>query len=55
MTQFTRFDLEAELAVPAGTNEDKALRLMEKAEHYCLVTNSLKGETHFAATVRVTG
>lgn len=54
VTQFTRFDIEAELTVPAGTDEDKALRLMDRAEHYCLITNSLKGETNFAATVRVT-
>ncbi len=53
VTQFTKFDIEAELAVPGGTDEDKALRLMEKAEHYCLITNSLKGTTQFAATVRV--
>lgn len=54
LTQFTRFDIEAELTVPAGTKEDKAKRLMEKAEHHCLITNSLKGETKLAATVRVT-
>ncbi len=54
VTQFTHFDIQAELAVPAGTDQDKAQRLMEKAEHYCLITNSLKGETKFAATVRVT-
>lgn len=53
VTQFTRFDLTALLTVPAGTDEKKAHRLLEKAEHHCLITSSLKAEPHLNATVRV--
>lgn len=53
MTQFTAFDLTAKLAVPAGTNDEKALQLMEKAKKYCLVTNSMKAATTLQASVQV--
>lgn len=53
VTQFTRFEVRAELTVPAGTDEAKALRMMEKAEQHCLITNSMKGDTHLEASVRV--
>lgn len=53
VTQFTRFDVRAELTVPAGTDEAKARRMMEKAERHCLVTNSMTGDTHLEASVRV--
>ena len=42
VTQFTQLDLRARLRVPAETREDQALRLLQKAEETCLVTNSLK-------------
>ena len=53
VTQFTRFDVRAELTVPAGTDEAKAHRMMEKAERHCLVTNSMTGDTRLEASVRV--
>ena len=53
VTQFTRFDIRAELTVPPGTNESKALRLMEKAEKVCLITNSMKAESILDAEVLV--
>ena len=53
LTRFTRFNVKAELVVPAGTDEAKAHRLIEKAEALCLVTNSLIAESHLDATVRV--
>ena len=53
VTQFTGFEIRAELAVPSGTSEEKALRLMEKAEKHCLITNSMKAESTLDATVRV--
>jgi organic hydroperoxide reductase OsmC/OhrA len=37
----------------AGSDEAKAMRLLEKAEHVCLITNSLKGIAHLDASVRV--
>ena len=51
--QFTGFEVTAELVVPAGTDEAKAQRLLEKAEDACLITNSLIAESHLDATVQV--
>jgi organic hydroperoxide reductase OsmC/OhrA len=51
-TQFTGFDLQVELTVPAGTDERKAHRLLEKAEHHCLITTSLKADSNLTATLR---
>lgn len=51
VTQFTQFDISVELTVPAGTDEEKAHRLLQRAEHHCLITNSLKAETRFTAAV----
>ena len=53
VTQFTGFAVTATLDVPADTDESKAQRLLEKAEQACLVTNSLKADSHLEATVRV--
>lgn len=50
---FTEFHLDVVLDVPAGTDEGKARRLMEKAEITCLITNSLRSDTHLSAEVRV--
>ncbi len=54
-TLFTRFDIHVSLEVPAGTDQDRALRLMEKAEMNCLVTNSMTSERHLHPTVVVAG
>lgn len=53
-TMFTGFDIHVTLAVPPGTDEERALRLLEKAEANCLITNSMKGERQLHPTV-VTG
>lgn len=42
VTRFSGIHLHARLVVPAGTDIDKARRLLEKAEKACLVSNSLK-------------
>jgi len=42
-TRFTGFVTRATLQVPAGADEAKAKLLLEKAEHSCLITNSLNG------------
>ena len=55
VTQFTEFHQTVVLEVPPGSDEAKALRLLEKAERSCLVTNSLTGTTRLDATVRVAG
>lgn len=43
-TRFTRYLTRATLTVPAGTDRGRAQTLLEKAEHVCLVSNSLNGE-----------
>jgi len=53
VTQFTGFKVSATLNVPAGSNLEKAERLLEKAEQACLITNSLKADSHLEATVHV--
>lgn len=55
VTQFTSFDIYAELTIPAGGNEAKAERLLEKAEHHCLITNSMKAESRLRTRVLVGG
>jgi len=52
-TQFTAFSVRAKLSVPAGTDASKAERLLQKAEQACLITNSLKAESHLEASVVV--
>lgn len=51
--QFTAFAVRATLSVPAATDAAKAERLLQKAEQACLITNSLKAESHLDATVVV--
>jgi peroxiredoxin-like protein len=55
VTQFTAFHLRAALDVPEGTRPEKAARLMEMAEKSCLITNSLKADSHLEAEVTVAG
>jgi organic hydroperoxide reductase OsmC/OhrA len=51
VTQFTAFTMRARLTVPAGSDEPHALRLLDRAKHACLVTNSLKAPAHLQASV----
>jgi peroxiredoxin-like protein len=44
VTQFTRFVTRVTLQVAAGTDATRAHTLLEKAEHTCLISNSLRGE-----------
>lgn len=53
VTQFTSFDVKAQLTVTAGIDEKKAHRLLEKAEQHCLITNSMKAGSTLVATVLV--
>lgn len=43
-TRFTRYATQAVLTAPAGTDIARAKTLLEKAEHTCLISNSLRGE-----------
>lgn len=52
-TKFTDFVINASLDVPQDTSEEKAHRLLQKAEATCLITNSLSGATHLNAAVVV--
>jgi uncharacterized OsmC-like protein len=51
VTQFVEFKVHAELLIPADVDQDKALRLLDKSEHICLITNSLKAESHLTSNV----
>ncbi|HNP37111.1 MAG TPA: OsmC family protein [Woeseiaceae bacterium] len=53
VTRFTEITLHVVLDVPPGTDEQKAMRFLEKSEHACLITNSLKSSSHLDATVRI--
>lgn len=50
-TFFTEFVVHATLRVPAGTDHDRAAKLMAKAEHVCLVSNSLVAQRRLEPTV----
>ena len=43
VTQFLKFDTQATLVIPQGADAAKARQLLEKAEHLCLIANSLRG------------
>lgn len=51
VTKFTAFHIKARLEVATGTKQDLAMRLLEKAENACLITNSLSGEKHLSSVV----
>ena len=52
-TKFTQMVVRATLRVPAGTDEAKAVQLLERAEHVCLISNSLVAERGIESTVIV--
>ena len=51
VSQFTRYTTFATLTVPAGANAVKARELLERAEHGCLIANSLRGARVLEAEV----
>ena len=53
VTQFTAFSVRASLQVPPGTDPERARGLLEKAEKACLISNSLKAQSHLEANVEV--
>jgi organic hydroperoxide reductase OsmC/OhrA len=50
-TKFTHMVVRATLRVPAGTDQAKAVQLLERAEHVCLISNSLMAERRIETTV----
>lgn len=55
VTRFVKFNIRAELEVPAGTEESRAHRMLEKAEQNCLITRSLTASADLEVEVRVAG
>ena len=53
IAQFTRFATRVELVVAAGVDEAQARAALDKAEHACLVANSLKASRTLEARVVV--
>ncbi len=51
--QFTRFTTFASLVVPSGTDIGAARKLLEQAEHGCLIANSLRAARALEAQVIV--
>jgi organic hydroperoxide reductase OsmC/OhrA len=51
VTQFTRYTTFATLEIPQAGDVAKARTLLEKAEHRCLVANSLRGTRALVAEV----
>lgn len=44
--RFTRFQLKVRVRVPAGTDEARTRRVLEKSERACIIRNSLVAEVH---------
>ena len=53
VTRFTAVEVNATLRVPAGTDVEKAEKLLHKAEDSCLITNSLSADSSLVATITV--
>jgi peroxiredoxin-like protein len=52
-SRFKKILVKATLRVPAGTDQARAVKLLEKAEQVCLISNSLLAERHVEPTVVV--
>lgn len=52
VTHFTEIVLRPRLAVPAGTNRERALQILEKSEKTCLVSASLSTRIRLEPEVR---
>ena len=52
-TQFTGFRVMAQLTITDEKYRKKADVILEKAEKYCLITNSLKADSHLETKVTV--
>lgn len=51
VTRFTQFHIKASLTVPAGTDHDKAERILHKSEAACLITASLATDNTLETTI----
>lgn len=53
LMKFTKVYTRARLTVPAGSNVETAEKLLNKADHSCLVSNSLSSQLQFECEVVV--
>ncbi|HYL00680.1 MAG TPA: OsmC family protein [Steroidobacteraceae bacterium] len=53
MSQFTRYTTFARLIVPEGADPATARELLERAEHGCLIANSVRGSRALEAQISV--
>ena len=51
--QFTALNIKASLTIPADADQDRAKRLLEKAEQTCFITNSLKADPELEIDITV--
>lgn len=51
LTQFTRYATFVKLEIPAGGDTAKGRELIQRAEHGCLIANSLRGTRSLQAEV----
>jgi len=51
VSQFTSYTTHVELTVPDGTDLGKARELLDRAEHGCLIANSLRGSRSLESQV----
>ena len=51
--RFTRIVLKPELAIASESDRERAVRLLEKAEHSCLISRSLRSEVRMEPAVRI--
>jgi len=49
--RFTEYHVKATLRLPAGSNETKASKILDKSVSNCLITNSLNGIEYLDATI----
>jgi hypothetical protein len=52
-TQFTRYEMTEHLALPDGEDAYRARHALEKAEHNCLISSSLKAPVDLDTTVEI--
>jgi organic hydroperoxide reductase OsmC/OhrA len=53
VSQFTRYTTLARLTVPEGADTAKARELLERAEHGCLIANSVRGSRALETQISV--
>ena len=50
-TQFTEINTKAILTIPEGGNVEKAIKLLDKAEETCLISNSLTSKAYIECEI----